>query len=141
VLHDQIKNALHQENLYIPPDFALLTKVKTTYYCHERRCEVVAHGIVVGIELLPPLTKKIGWWYKVLIYSIHKSSEEHNKMFSKLKIDTNDLEEVEVMDIHGKDLIRDKVRIDISGLVAKLVELRVKEYKYYVKSTKTKIEP
>jgi hypothetical protein len=136
VLHDKIKDALSGNYLYIPSEFHLMDKVKTIYYCHERECEVVAHAIVVGIEFLPPLTKKIGYWYKLLIYAIHQSSEEHNKMFSKLRINTDDLENVEVMDVYSSDVIRDKVRIDLSGLVAKLVELRVKEYKHYIKSEK-----
>jgi hypothetical protein len=109
--------------------FQLFEKVKTKYYCHERDAEVVAHGIVVGIEYLPSMTDKLGCWYKVLIYSIHISSKEHDKMFRKLKINVDDLEEIEIIDVFNMDLLPDKANISQQALVSKMIEYRVNEYK------------
>jgi hypothetical protein len=130
MLRKKIEEYISQHGYGSYGSFRLFQKVKTIYYSEEQGSDVVAHGIVIGIEYLPALTEKMGCWYKVLIYSIHKYSEEHNKMFSKLKISDDDLEEVEVIDVYSTDLSNDKSSISYDTLISKFIEMRVNELRY-----------
>lgn len=125
VLHKKIEAAIRQTVCLEQPRFTMFENVKTTYYCYLNKSDVVAHGMIVGVEFLPPLTEKLGWWYKVFIYSIHVSSKEHSKMFGKIKIDVDNLKEFEIMDVYYTDIVRDKVTIDSTKLLSRFIEYRV----------------
>lgn len=139
VLHKKLENHLKTQGYTSVPEFRLLSKIKTIYYCPETEADVVAHGIVVGIEYMPELTKKFGWWYKVLIYSTHISSEEHNKMFRKLKINADELERIEVMDIYSRDVEPDKANVDSIKLLSKLTIHRIRQVRDNEKSEKLQV--
>ena len=124
-LHKRLEAKIESTGCDIYPQFRVLQAVNTMYYCEEAKSEMVAHGMVVGVEYVPELTMKLGWWYKVLVYSIHVSSEEHNKMFRKLKIDFDNLGEIELIDVHFRDIDFDRKKIPVTKLLSRLFEYRL----------------
>ena len=130
-LHKRIEARIQGTKYDSSPEFRILQAVNTIYYCEKGGSEMVAHGIVVGVEHSPELTMKIGWWYKVLVYSVHVFSEEHDKMFKKLKIDFDTLDEIEVIDVYFKDIYFDRKRIDVTKLLSRLIVYRRRQLKDY----------
>ena len=57
------------------PKFKMFDKVMTHYYMENYRNRLTTHGIIIAIEFCPPLTDKIGWWYKLLTYFESGDSE------------------------------------------------------------------
>jgi hypothetical protein len=102
------------------PKFRMFDKVVTHYYIENSKNRLTTHGIVIAIEFCPPLTDKIGWWYKLLTYFESEADEVYDK-------NTYNIGELDELEVFEEELERDKIKgIDINRILQDIIEDRIK---------------
>lgn len=102
------------------PKFRMFDKVMTHYYMENSQNRLTTHGIIIAIEFCPPLTDKIGWWYKLLTYFNSEGDETYDE-------DDYDIGELDELEVFEGELESDKMKgIDINRILQDIVEDRIK---------------
>jgi hypothetical protein len=110
------------------PEFRPLNKVKTIYYAHDLRRDVVGHGVIIGLQYFPKQTCYLGWWYKVLIHCISLDETDFTTKKRRNKIDLIELEGANVIEVYEKFLKTDNIDFEIGSALNNYLDVRVQEF-------------
>lgn len=101
------------------PKFRMFEKVMTHYYSTDSPYRLTTHGIVIAIEFCPPLTDKIGWWYKLLTYFDGEEYEDYD-------ISDYNVSAFDELEVFEAELESDKMEgIDIDRVLQDIVDDRI----------------